>query len=95
MLIDDLLSADVISNLDAEGARRFKRRLREAIKFELAADFSAAAEGLADNFTNLAKAIPFCKVPFKSCWFEASRLLGRYAGRYDVSIQGSPVLVIP
>jgi hypothetical protein len=74
MLIDDLLSADVISNLDAEGARRFKRRLREAIKFELAADFSAAAEGLADNFTNLAKAIPFCKVPFKSCWFEVAQM---------------------
>lgn len=69
MLIDDLINGPII-NLPRADTMKFKNRLREAMKFELSPDFAAAAEALADNFTNVAKAIPFCRLPFKSCWIE-------------------------
>jgi hypothetical protein len=73
MLIDDLINANQIANLGPDDCARFQARLRAATKFDLAPDFAASADALSAEFTNVAKAIPFCRLPFKSVWVEVAQ----------------------
>lgn len=74
MLIDDILSAPILSNviIDADWAE-FRKRLESAAKFVLAPDFAAAAETLGENFDVINSAVPFCRLPFENVWVEVAQ----------------------
>lgn len=74
MLIDDILSTKEITNiLSDRDLNMMKARLAKATKFILAADFAATAENLSMDFGAIAKAIPYCRLPYPSIWFEVAQ----------------------
>jgi len=48
-------------------------RLRRAQKFTLDPAFAAAADALSTEYGSLAKAFPFCRLPFPVTWFEVAQ----------------------
>jgi len=70
MLCDELVQRGV------EGypaANALLDRIKRAAKFKLSHDFSMVADELTDNFNNLARALPFCRLPAADTWIEVSQ----------------------
>jgi hypothetical protein len=47
-------------------------KIRDAQKFQLSADFAAAADELRTDFNQVAKALPLCRLPAALTWIECS-----------------------
>lgn len=52
----------------------FLDKIRKAHKFVLAPDFAQAADELARDLGQVAKALPFCRLPYPLCWFEVAQV---------------------
>lgn len=48
-------------------------RIRAAAKFRLLPDFAQAVDELASDFRQLIRTYPFCRLPFRECWFEVAQ----------------------
>lgn len=73
MLCDDILNDTELPKL-YHGFDKAQRTLRVANKYVLAPDFTAAADGLVNNFKELARIAPFCRLPAQNCWFEVAQV---------------------
>jgi hypothetical protein len=69
MLCDDLVADHGLRQL-YDGIDKTFAKLAEAQKFVLAREFVLAADGLVDNFAELGKIAPYCRVPFPLTWIE-------------------------
>jgi hypothetical protein len=56
--------------VEFHGFEPMRQKIIRAQKFVLAPDFAAAAEGLVDNYVELERVLPFCRLPYPLCWFE-------------------------
>jgi hypothetical protein len=72
MLCDEILADQHLPRI-YPGFSLIQNQLKRAHKFILAPDFTAAADGLVNNFTELARIAPFCRLPFQNCWFELAQ----------------------
>jgi hypothetical protein len=75
MLIDEVLAAPTVDPIPESYMGVIRDRLRKAMKFDLAPDFAVAAEALSVDFRTASKAIPFCRLPFKSVWVEVAQAI--------------------
>ena len=73
MLIDDLINTRYIENLNPRSLHTIQQTLKNSQKFELAADFSVAAEQLASDYQVIAHAVPHCRLPFANTWIEVAQ----------------------
>jgi len=67
--------------------------MASAQKFNLATDFALAADGLVDNFKELERITPFCRLPYPVCWFEFAQADRKHwvgAPMHYPQWQGSP-----
>ena len=71
MLCDDILANDYLPHID--GFDTISEQIRRAHKFVLSSDFAHAADGLVGNDAELRRAIPFCRLPYDTCWFEVAQ----------------------
>jgi len=69
MLCDDITN-DADLTLDYEGLELIYTKIRQAAKFILRADFAAAADGLVENYDELGRIVPYCKLPYPITWIE-------------------------
>src|SRR3977135_2253449 len=68
MLCDDLLADNKLRELyDID---RVYDKIRRAQKFVLSQQFAIAADGLVDNYHELNKIAPWCRIPFPLTWIE-------------------------
>jgi hypothetical protein len=91
LLADDIATDPALPGLYA-GIDRIQRKIGAAQKFSLAPDFALAADGLVDNFRELEKIAPFCRLPYPLCWFEfahADRAHWRDAPLHYPGLQGA------
>lgn len=92
MLADDLATNSWLPRLYV-GLDKIQLKIDAAQKFNLATDFALAADGLVDNFHELEKIAPFCRLPYPMCWFEfaqADRHHWRGAPLHYPQLQGKP-----
>lgn len=68
MLCDTILQDKIMQS--ASGWSDLANRITASNKFVLASDFTAAADGLVDNSKELERALTFCRLPYRICWFE-------------------------
>ena len=68
-MLADELAACVYLPRAHPGIDKIQQKIAAAQKFNLAADFALAADGLTDNFPELTKIAPFCRIPYPLCWF--------------------------
>jgi hypothetical protein len=54
------------------GFSGIQKKILAAEKFILAPDFALAADGLVENYKELERIIPWCRLPHPLCWFEIS-----------------------
>ena len=47
-------------------------RIRAAHKFILSPEFAHAADGLVENELELERFLPWCRLPYRECWFEVA-----------------------
>jgi hypothetical protein len=73
VLIDLLTSTKTIASVHKAYLPVLQTALKKAVKFELSPDFAAAAEGLAEDLRNVAKALPYCRLPFPLTWIEVAQ----------------------
>src|SRR5262245_37101097 len=69
MLCDDLLSDAKLPAL-YDGLDGVYERIRAARKFVFSKEFAIAADGLVDNYHELGKIGPWCRLPFPATWIE-------------------------
>ncbi len=69
MLCDDLL-ADKLLPHSYDGLEKVFDRIRAAQKFTLSKEFAIAADGLVENYEELAKIVPYCRLPYPATWIE-------------------------
>lgn len=69
MLCDAMIHSTTMP-VQFEGFEPMRQKIIAAEKFVLAPDFAAAAEGLVDNYVELERVLPFCRLPYPLCWFE-------------------------
>jgi hypothetical protein len=72
VLADDI-AADPFLRAVFPGFDKIQKQVLAAQKFNLAADFAGAADGLTDNIPELMRIAPFCRVPYHLCWFEVAQ----------------------
>jgi hypothetical protein len=92
-MLADELAADASLPQLYSGLDKILTKIRAAQKFNLATDFALAADGLVDNFEELERIAPFCRLPYPVCWFEfaqADRHHWRDAPLHYPGLQGSP-----
>jgi len=92
MLADELI-ADQYLPRQYLGLDKVLSKIASAQKFNLATDFALAGDGLVDNFPELEKITPFCRLPYPLCWFEfaqADRHHWMNAPMHYPGLQGSP-----
>lgn len=95
MLADDMAN-DAILNRHYAGLDRIQSKINAAQKFSLATDFALAADGLCDNFSELEKIAPFCRLPYPLCWFEVAQADRKHwmdAPLHYPGLQGAPARV--
>jgi hypothetical protein len=93
-MLCDSIAADAFRNY--RGFSATQEKILVAQKFALAPDFALAADGLTDNFAELERIAPFCRLPYRLCWFEfaqADRAHWRTAPLHYPSLQSSPLRV--
>lgn len=69
MLCDDLLE-DRELRLCYDNLDLMFIKIRMAQKFVLSKEFTIAADGIVDNYTELEKIVPYCRIPFPKVWIE-------------------------
>lgn len=92
MLADEISSDQILPSL-YPGLDLIQKQIAAAQKFNLAHDFALAADGLCDNFHELEKIAPFCRLPYPVCWFEvaqADRAHWMNAPLHYPGLQGAP-----
>lgn len=92
MLADELI-ADRFLPQQYVGVDKLQAKIASAQKFCLAADFATAADGLVNNFRELEKITPYCRLPYPLCWFEfaqADRKHWMEAPIHYPGLQGAP-----
>lgn len=76
MLCDDII-ADRLPFLDfaydRKAVEKFMAKIGEANKFVLARDFAQAADEISNNLSDIAKALPFCRLPYPLTWIEVAQ----------------------
>lgn len=95
MLCDELISDEFLRR-EYRGFDVVQRQIAAAQKFILAPDFALAADGLCDNYLELERIAPFCRLPYPVCWFEfaqADRVHWRNAPLHYPGLQSSPARV--
>ena len=73
LLIDELLNAPIIDNVEKTKLAGVQSWLQQARKFELGPDFAAAADELASSLQTIAQALPYCRLPFPHTWIEVAQ----------------------
>jgi hypothetical protein len=68
MLCDDIIRYGLVGMPTAD--KSMKPRIAAAHKFSLSKDFSEVADDLTNNFNNIARALPFCRLPYAETWIE-------------------------
>src|SRR5262245_27211714 len=92
MLADELINNRYLPQQYA-GLDKIQDKIAPAQKFCLATDFALAADGLVDNFHELEKVAPYCRLPYPLCWFEfaqADRKHWMDAPLHYPGLQGAP-----
>jgi hypothetical protein len=92
MLVDEIL-ADTKMPVMYPGFDMIQGILRRASKYVLAPDFTTAADGLTNNYKELERIAPFCRLPAPICWFElaqADRPEFLKAPMHFAELQGAP-----
>lgn len=72
MLCDSIIGDAVLPAVYV-GFEPIKRKIEAAQKFVIAPDFAAAGDGLTDNYTEIERIVPFCRLPYRLCWFELAQ----------------------
>lgn len=70
MLCDDVVTPGNGLEIFKRVFSRLQAEVAVAEKFSLDADITAAADQLSNWNPEIDKAIPFCRLPYASCWFE-------------------------
>lgn len=92
MLCDEIINSKFLRD-EYRGFEHVQNMIEAAQKFILAPDFALAADGLTDNYHELDKIAPFCRLPYPLCWFEFAhqdRAHWRDAPLHYPALQGSP-----
>jgi len=55
-----------------QGSAQYQRAILASEKFILGPDFALAADGLVENYKELERIAPWCRLPHPLCWFEVS-----------------------
>jgi len=95
-MLCDSIAADAYLRKEYHGFSVTQEKIRAAQKFALAPDFALAADGLTDNYAELERIAPFCRLPYRLCWFEfaqADRAHWRAAPLHYPGLQSSPLRV--
>jgi hypothetical protein len=69
MLCDDLLADKHLPKL-YDGLDKVFSRIQAAQKFTLSKEFAVAADGLVENYNELYKIVPYCRLPYPATWIE-------------------------
>lgn len=69
MLCDYLLADNTLHHA-YDGLDKVYAKIRAAQKFVLSKEFTIAADGLVENYPQLYKITPYCRVPFPLMWIE-------------------------
>jgi len=69
MLCDDFGNDQYLTQV-YRGLDRVTAKVRGATKFVLHRDFAAAADGLVDNYEELQRVVPYCRLPYPVTWVE-------------------------
>jgi len=74
MLCDDIVQKGIVTGVvDPAVFNPVIERIRKAVKFVLTPEFAASADALATDFTQVAKALEFCRLPYQEIWVECSQ----------------------
>ena len=72
-MLCDAIIADKYLPRQYPGFNVLQGLLSTAHKYVLAPDFTAAADGLVNNYDELKRIVPFCRLPAQTCWFELAQ----------------------
>jgi hypothetical protein len=95
MLCDEIIH-DKLLELGFNNFKPTQRAIAAAQKFVLCPDFAAAADGLVDNYKELERIAPFCRLPYATTWIEfaqSDRPQFNGAKMYYPEFQSAPVRV--
>jgi len=71
MLCDELAHDELMRSC-IQGSAQYQRAILASEKFVLGPDFALAADGLVENYKELERIAPWCRLPHPLCWFEVS-----------------------
>jgi hypothetical protein len=69
MLCDDIILDTQLPDL-YDGLDRTFVKIKRAQKFVLSKEFAVAADGLIENYDELRKIVPYCRIPYPLTWIE-------------------------
>jgi hypothetical protein len=72
MLCDDIINDKELPGI-YPGFSTVQGLIKKSNKYVLSPDFTAAADGLVNNFPQLRRIAPFCRLPAPTCWFELAQ----------------------
>jgi hypothetical protein len=70
MLADTIIADRELARMYGPDFVACQRAIARATKFVLAPDFAVAADGLVENYPELEKIVPFCRLPYQTTWIE-------------------------
>lgn len=73
MLSDQIIEHGFARDLFPRQPHAFLRKIGAAVKFVLAEDFAQVADALLDNLDDIAKVLPYCRLPYPLLWIEVAQ----------------------
>jgi hypothetical protein len=72
MLCDEIVRDGITGSslFPSDGLDRIIDRIKGAVKFNLTPEFSQIADALATDYTQISKALEFCRLPYPEIWIE-------------------------